>query len=121
MTTPSDLLLVQFDKDWKIVKYKNLSENHDDIETFITGFKIYKGLFLVTYRKGKPFVAPLNIYDSNFNLLLSKIIKEEEGKSALEITDDRIYVGFSGGQGPQYPSQSSETPKAEIYIFEFGG
>jgi len=24
MTTPSDLLLVQFDKDWKIVKYKNL-------------------------------------------------------------------------------------------------
>ncbi|MEK7449552.1 MAG: hypothetical protein AAB019_08725 [Planctomycetota bacterium] len=128
MTTPSDLLLLQFDKNWKIVKYKNLSQNHEDIETFVTGFKIYKDFFLVTYKKGMPFVGLLNIYDQNFNLVLSETVKEKgEGRSALEITDGRIYVGFSGGQGPPPPgaknkfpkNQSSKPPKAEIYIFEF--
>ncbi len=128
MTAPSDLLLAQFDKDWKLVKSTNLSQNHDDIETFVTGFKIYKGLFLVTYKKGMPFVGLLNIYGKDFNLLLSETVKEGgEARSALEITDNRIYVGFSGGQGPSPPgvkntlqgSQSSEPQRAEIYIYEF--
>ncbi len=128
MATPSDLLLVKFDKDWKIVEYKNLSQNHDDIETFVLGFKIYNGIFLVTYKKGMPFAGVLNIYDQNFNLALSNTVKEGgEARSALEITDNRIYVGFSGGQGPPPPGaknkfqgkQSSESPKAEIYIFGF--
>jgi len=128
MATPSDLLLVQFDKNWKVVKYKNLSQNHDDIETFILGLKIYKGLFLITYKQGMPFVGLLNIYDQNFNLMLSETVKEGgETRSALEITDNRIYVGFSGGQGPPPPgaknkfqgNQSLEPPKAEIYILSY--
>ncbi len=128
VVTPSDLLLIKFDKNWKIIETKNLSQSHEDIETFVTGFKVYKGLFFVTYKRGIPFVSPLEIYDMNFNPILSEIVKEGgEGRSALEVTNGRIYVGFSGGRGPPPPgakhkfqqNQFSEPKKAEIYIYEF--
>ncbi|MFQ6089712.1 MAG: hypothetical protein ACE5K0_12545, partial [Candidatus Methanofastidiosia archaeon] len=127
MATPSDLLLVKLDKDWKIVESNNLSQDHEDIETFVLGFEIYNGLFFVTYKQGMPFVCPLKVYDQNLNLVSSKIVKEtstrESLRSALEVTDDRIYVGLSAGQGPPPPgakikSTSREPGTAEIYVYE---
>ncbi|MFQ6083707.1 MAG: hypothetical protein ACE5WD_10140 [Candidatus Aminicenantia bacterium] len=132
MATPSDLLLVKLDKNWEIVKSENLSEDHDDIETFVLGFEIHKGLFFVTYKQGMPFVCPLKVYDQNLNLVSSKIVKKASGKgeslrSALDVTDDRIYVGLSAGQGPPPPGFPENNysvgnigaQTAEIYIYEW--
>lgn len=129
MATPSDLLLIKFDKNWKIVKTQNLSQNHEDIETFVLGFQIHQDLFFVTYKQGMPFVCPLNVYDQNHNLVSSTIVRKAAGRgeslrSALEVTDDRIYVGLERGQGPPPPGakdkfgSSGESPVAEIYIYE---
>jgi hypothetical protein len=121
MATPSDLLLVQFDKNWELVKYNNLSQDHDDIETFVLGFEIYNDLFFITYKQGMPFVCPLNVYDQNFNPILSEIIKEaikgESLRSALDVRDDRIYIGLSAGQGPSPPGMD-QSPVSQGILFK---
>jgi hypothetical protein len=140
MTTPSDLLLIKFNQDWKIVKSYPISEDPDDVETFVTGFQIYGSYFFITYKQGYKqgskwiFFSPLKVYDQDLNLVLSEIVKKASGKgeslrSSLEVTADRIYVGHSGGQGPpppnfpenNYSTGNIGTQTAEIYIYEWKG
>ena len=135
MTTPSDLLLVKLNQDWQIVESKFISQEPDDVETFVTGFQVYNGYFFITYKQGYKegskwaYVLRLKVYDQNFNLVLSDIVRKatcrgESLKSSLEVTDDRIYVGVAAGQGPPPPGvlisrRSVVGQIAEIYVYEW--
>jgi hypothetical protein len=132
VTTPSDLLMVKLNQNWEIVESKLVSEDPDDVETFVTGFQAHGDYFFITYKKGYEqesgweFVSPLKIYDENFTFVLSETVKNasegESLRSSLEVTDDRIYIGHSGGQGPPPPGASTSTKSieaqtAEIYVY----
>jgi len=135
MTTLSDLLLVKFNQDWQIGESKFISQEPDDVETFVTGFQVHNGYFVITYKQGYKegsewsYVLRLKAYDQDFNLVLSDIVREaasrgESLKSSLEITDDRIYVGVAAGQGPPplgvpISTRSVVGQTAEIYVYEW--
>ncbi len=134
MTTPSDLLLVKFNQDWNITESKFISQEPDDVETFVTGFRVHNGYFFITYKQGHredsewSYVLRLKAYDQGFNLVLSDIVKKatnrESLRSSLEVTDDRIYVGLSAGLGPSPPGAPPAIGgvgerKAEIYVYKW--
>ena len=135
--TPSDLVLVKLDTNWNILKSKVISQEPGDVENFVTGFQVHNGYFFISYKQGYQvasewaFVSPLKVYDQNLNLAFSEIVKKAEGKgeslkSSLEVTDDRVYIGYSAGQGPPPPGLSSgqrsitnaDSPTAVVYMYE---
>lgn len=131
MVTPSELLLVKLDQDWKIIEYKTISQEPDNAN-FATGFQACNDYFFVTYKQGYQeasgwtFVSPIKVYDQDLNLVFFEIVKEgasgEPLKSSLEIVDDRVYIGHAAGAGPAPPgaprSASTEPQTVEIYIYE---
>ncbi|MFQ6087666.1 MAG: glycosyl hydrolase 53 family protein [Candidatus Methanofastidiosia archaeon] len=114
---PSDIVLVKLNDNWQIVESKIISANPEYNETYVTGFKTDGIYYYLTYNEikmGVEFRSPLKIYDNDFNLLKTEIVKSMSmrGKGgyglrpSLEVTDDRIFLG------------NNEERNAEIYIFE---
>jgi hypothetical protein len=109
LKTPSDILIVKLDTDWKIKESKIISTDNadpNDTETYVTGFQADENNFYLTYNQvnipkiDTEFRSPLKIYDKEFNLLLEEIVKVKSENEAglrpsLEVTEDRIFIGHS--------------------------
>jgi hypothetical protein len=122
--TASDIVVVKLDKNWNVIESKIVSEDNAnplDAETYVTGFKADESFFYITYLKinipkiDTEFFAPLNIYDKNFNLVKSEIIRSrkpsEPGlRPSLEVKGNIIFVGHSAGKLAR--------GDAEIYIYK---
>lgn len=120
--TPSDILVIKLDTSWNIIESRNIStDNFDpnDAETYITGLHADNTNFYITYLQinipkiNAEFTSPLKIYNKNFDLVFSKIIKIREGgelRPSLEVKGNQIFIGHSAG--------AIGAGNAEIHVFE---
>ncbi|MFQ5892055.1 MAG: hypothetical protein ACE5HW_04605, partial [Candidatus Methanofastidiosia archaeon] len=114
---PSDIVLVKLNDNWQVVESRIISADPEYNETYVTGFKTDGTYYYLTYNEikmGVEFRSPLKIYDNDFNLVKTEIVKTMSMKGkrgyglrpSLEVIDDRIFLG------------NNEERKAEIYIYE---
>jgi hypothetical protein len=104
----SDILMVRLGTNWQIQESRMISQEPDDSESYVSGFKINGSYFYLTYNQLKfsqEWNSVLKIYDMDFNLVWTEIVKSitpEPGarlRPSLEIAEDRILLGNSNGNG----------------------
>ncbi len=112
LATPSDIVLVKFDKNWKILWSKTISAEPDDTETYVTGFKMDKNRLYITYNQRKFGISsPLKIYDHKFHQLRKvkvaslgrrkKRLRPSFGEGlrpSLDVFGNRIFLGNNEGE-----------------------
>lgn len=100
INTISDILMVKFDSDWNLLESKVISDDHDDIERYVTGFAADDGYFFVAYnqRKGNRLSAPLKVFDCNFNLIYKTSLASGVVNPDICARDNHVTVGISHGQ-----------------------
>ncbi len=134
IATPSDLLLVKLDAEWKIVGSMPLSEDPGDVETFATGFQRRNGWWFLAYNRifvGREVSAVLKVYDDDLELETSVTIKAVDPKKGnvvkptLSVDGDRIYVALGSGPPVAPPRAGEPRPRGsetvDVFIYEFRG
>jgi hypothetical protein len=123
----SDIILVKLRADWTLNLQdgiQTLSAESGDRENYVSGFDTNGMSFYITYKQavGIPPAgeqrAWVKVYDRDFNIVQSEIIKATiwgpsggEIRPSLEVSENRVLSGQSSGEGIGHGN-------AEIYVYE---